>query len=311
MDKKPLVSILSSVYNERPFIEQTIHSVLHQTYQNWEWIILDDGSIDGTQDILKGISDGRVKCLFEENTGNVAKNMNRALSMSSGDIIATLDGDDYWPENKLEIQVKSFDDQDVVFSYGECCLINAKGNRIGSVELPKDSNIASNYPIGSALRRLLVDIDCFICNTTVMYRKSSLLDVGGFVEATGLFQDFLTWVQISLVGRFSPIPACLGYYRKHLESASFNINHVSYFENQVNFLREFYVNNLSRLRDIGFQYDLETLENRWNRVKRKNHIIYGLISLSLFLRVDFVTPLICFLNQKSHIKRWLQKVLQI
>ena len=125
MAKNPSISILSSVHNESPYIEQTIHSVLHQTYENWEWIILDDGSTDGTRDILKGINDERVKCFFQEKTGNVAKNLNKALSVSCGDIIATLDGDDYWPENKLQIQMKSFDDQGVVLSYGEYFLINS------------------------------------------------------------------------------------------------------------------------------------------------------------------------------------------
>jgi glycosyltransferase involved in cell wall biosynthesis len=237
--------------------------------------------------------------------------MNKALKMSHGDIVATLDGDDYWPENKLELQMKSFDHQDVVLSYGECFLVNSKGTIIGFVTLPNDSGIANNYPTGSALRRLLVDVDCFICNTTVMYRKSNLLDIGGFVEENGLFQDFSTWVKLSLSGRFSPIPACLGYYRKHFKSASFNINHESYFENQVNFLREFYRNNLETLRDIGLQCDLGTLETHWNHIKIKNKIIYRLMSLSSHLKIDFINPLICFVNRKPYIKRFLQRVLQI
>ncbi len=238
MDRKPLVSILSSVYNEHLYIEQTIHSVLHQTYKNWEWIIIDDGSTDGTVDILRDIKDKRVKCVFQENIGCLAKNMNKAMKMSCGSIIACIDGDDYWPENKLALQVKSFDDQEVVLSYGECSLVNSKGNVIGFITLPDDPGIANNNPTGSALRRLLVDVDCFICNTTVMYRRSSLSDVGGFIEAEGLSQDFLTWVLLSLSGRFAAIPACLGYYRKHLKSASFTLDQESYFENQVTFLRK-------------------------------------------------------------------------
>lgn len=311
MDKEPLISILSSVYNERSYVEKTIDSVLKQTYKNWEWIILDDGSTDGTGDILRGINDVRVKLFSQENTGAVARNMNKALKISRGDIIATIDGDDYWPENKLEVQLKSFDDQEVVLSYGECFLVNSQGNRIGYVEVPKDSSIANNYPIGSALKRLLVDVDCFICNTTVMYRKSSLLGVGGFVDTNGLFQDFSTWVRLSLSGRFTPIPACLGFYRKHFKSSSFTINQESYFELQVNFLREFYRNNFERLGDIGLEFDLDVLEGHWNRVKIKNKIICRMISLSSLIRVDFVNPLICSINRKPYIKRFLQKVLQI
>jgi glycosyltransferase involved in cell wall biosynthesis len=311
MDKKPFVSILSSVYNERSYIKQAIHSVLHQTYDNWEWIILDDGSTDGTRDILRGINDVRVKCFFQDNTGNVANNMNKALKISCGDIIAALDGDDYWPENKLEMQVNSFDDSEVVLSYGRSFLINSKGKNIGTVEIPKDSSIASNYPTCSALKRLLVDVDCFICNTTIMYRKSSLLDIGGFVESKGLFQDFSTWINLSLIGRFSPMPYCLGYYRKHFESASLNIDQEAYFDNQVDFLREFYKNNSERLRDIGLRSDLGALERHWTNVRTKNRIIYGLTRLSLFTKVDLVNPLICAINGRPHVKRLLQKLLRI
>lgn len=311
MENTPLVTILSSVCNEHLYIEQTIRSVLHQTYTNWEWIILDDGSTDDTGNILRGIDDARVRVFFQEKTGSLAKNMNKALSFSCGDLITTIDGDDYWPENKLEVQLKSFDDKDVVLSYGECSLINSQGERIGYINLPEDPGIASNYPAGSALRRLLVDVDCFICNTTVMYRKNSLLDVGGFVDVKGLFHDFSTWVVLSLSGTFAPIPACLGYYRKHFKSASFTVNQESYFENQVSFLRDFYLSNSETLRNIGLRYDLDTLDNHWRRIKRKNKIIYCLISLSLLIRVDLANPLICFINRNPQIKQLLKRFLKI
>jgi glycosyltransferase involved in cell wall biosynthesis len=308
-DKKPLISILSSVYNERSYIEKAIDSVLKQTYTHWEWTIVDDGSTDGTGEILRGITDGRVHYTFQENTHDVARNFNKALKMSRGDLIATLDGDDYWPENKLELQVNSFDDQEVVLSYGECVLVNAQGTAIGLVTLPDDPDIANNTPTGSALRRLLTDVECFICNATVMYRKSSLSDIGGFVEAKGLFQDFSTWVLLSLSGKFAPIPARLGYYRKHLKSATFTVNQESYFENQVSFLREFYLNNFEMLRNIGLPGDLDTLEDHWHRIKRKNKMICWLISLSLFLKVDLANPLICLINRNPQIKQLLKRFL--
>jgi len=311
MDNKPIISILSSVYNERLYIEQTIRGVLNQTYENWEWIILYDGSTDGTGEILRGIKDERVRCVFQENTGHVAKNMNRILKMSRGDIIATLDGDDYWPENKCEIQIKSFDDQDVVLSYGECVLVNSKGEKLGHIGVPEESSIAHNNPTGSALKRLLVDIDCFICNTSVMYRKSSLSDAGGFVEVDGLPHDFSTWVKLSLSGRFCPIPACLGYYRKHLKSATFTMEQDYYFKKQVDFLRDFCLENVQRFRDLGLPCHIDTLQDHWNRIGQKNRMIYRLTELSLFMRVDFVNPLICFVNQKSSMKKVLKRFLRI
>ncbi len=309
MDKEPLISILSSVYNERPYIERTIDSVLRQTYEHWEWIIVDDGSTDGTGDILAGIGDKRVKYFFQERSGSLAGNMNRGLSICNGDLIAGLDGDDYWPDSKIEVQIKSFEDRDVVLSYGECAIINDKGENIGYVGLPPDSRIAHNEPRGSALMSLVIDVDCFICNATVMYRRSSLLEVGGFVEKYGLPPDFSTWVRLSLAGKFSPIPSCLGYYRKHLKSMSFTIDHVSTFEKQVQFLREFLIENFYTLRDLGFEIKTGSLESGWRKIKTKTYIVQKLMRFSSFIGVDLVNPPILFLNRHAPIKRMIRRII--
>lgn len=309
MGRQPLVSILSSVYNERPYIEQAIHGVLSQTYDHWEWIIVDDGSTDGTGEILRSITDDRVRCFSQRNTGSLAGNINRALAMCNGDIIATLDGDDYWPEDKIELQIESFDDPAVVLSYGECSVINARGRSIGYVRLPEDSRVACNDPKGSALRSLLVEVDCFICNATVMYRKSGLIEIGGFVEKDGLPQDFPTWVILSLVGKFSPMPVCLGYYRKHFTSMSSTIDHVSTFDKQADFLREFFLLNFQTLRDCGVAIELDALESGWRKIKAKMQIIQRLIKFSTYIGIDFINPLILLINRNPRIKRTIKRVL--
>ncbi len=312
MDKmRYFISILSSVYNERHYIEETIRSVLNQTYENWEWIIVDDQSTDGTGDILRGIRDERVKCIFQERTGLQAKNLNKALAMSSGDIIATLDGDDFWPESKLEFQMKSFDDQDVVLSYGECAVINAGGKRIGYIGLPEDSQVAHNDPRGSALRRLLIDVACFISNVTVMYRTSSLSEIGGFVERDGLSQDFSTWVRLSLVGKFLPVPACLGYYRKHLKSMSFTTDHVSSLDEQIVFLREFFLQNLQTLRASGLEIEIDALEDHWDKIKMKTYTINKLRQLSLLIGTDLVTPLVFLINRNVQLRKMIRTILHL
>ena len=109
MDKQPQVSIVSSVSNCSSYIRQTIHSVLNQTYDNWEWVIVDDGSTDGTGEMIRDLNDKRIRYLFQEHviSQHIAKNFNKALMMCNGDLVAIIDGDDYWPHDKLQIQVKS------------------------------------------------------------------------------------------------------------------------------------------------------------------------------------------------------------
>jgi glycosyltransferase involved in cell wall biosynthesis len=323
MDKKLLVSILTPVFNQRHYIQETIRSVLSQTYQDWEWIILDDGSNDGTGDIIRSVKDSRIKYTFQEHAGYnfLTKTFNKALKMSNGDLIAMLDGDDYWPDNKLEIQVSSFVDPDIVLCYGECFLINHRGKKVGYWGLPEDSSIANNNPIGSALRKLILNMSCFIVNSTTIYRKSTLLTIGGFLEATGLGQDYPTLPRLALEGKFAAIPSCLGYYRKHSSSVSLTQNT---FKHEVNFLREFIIRNVQQLAKLGIFLDIKELEKHWDTIYKylpynnamymlmigsfkkaeaefkkflenypsmKHKLIYHLIILSALLKFDLVNPI--------------------
>ena len=127
----PLISILTPVFNQSAYIKQTIDSVLKQTYQNWQWILVDDGSTDGTGDIITGVKERRIRYFFQEHAGrdHLTGTRNKALAECKGDLIAMLDGDDYWPAYKLEEQVKNFASPDIVLSYGECMIVNGEGKK--------------------------------------------------------------------------------------------------------------------------------------------------------------------------------------
>jgi hypothetical protein len=158
---------------------------------------------------------------------------------------------------------------------------------------------------------LLVDVDCFISGATVMYRTSSLSEIGGFVNQDGLAYDFHTWVRLSLAGRFSPIPACLGYYRKHLKSISFNVDHVSYFERQIAFLREFFLQNIQTLSASGLEIKIGALEAHWRWIKMKPRILNKLKQLSLFLGIDLVMPFVLLINRNIHIRKMIRSILHL
>lgn len=273
MSKTPLVSILTPAYNHGHYIEQTIRSVLNQTYQDWEWVILDDGSTDNTADIIKKYKDSRIRYFSQEHAGvpQLIKTFNKALSTCNGDLIAMLDSDDYWPDYKLAIQIKSFNDPDIVLSYGESCVTNSNGRKIGYMNLPDDMSIANNDPIGSSLKILLLKRNCFIPNSTVILKKNILLKIGGFVVAEGLYQDFPTWTRLSLEGRFSAIPACLGYWRRHVASTYLNSDPELFFDAGISFLREFIHHHQKRLIEINFSYDIDRVEKDW--ADRKNELM--------------------------------------
>ncbi len=331
MHKKPLVSILTPVYNQAPYIDHTIRSVLNQTYQHWEWVILDDGSTDDTGEIIQRTKDSRIRYTAQEHAGlkRLAKTFNNALALCSGDFIALLDGDDFWPHNeKLEMQIQSFSDPDIVLSYGESCVINQSTKKIGYMSIPDDTSIACNNPVGSALKIFLLKRYCFLPNSTVMLKKETIHTIGGFTEAAGLTQDFPTWTRLSLEGKFAPIPFCIGYWRRHISSSTFETDPERLFDSGISYLRDFIVIHEKKLQSLGLSYDSKSLEIHWNAFRKKHfrylpynramlmlrlglfkdakaefrrfkelnpsaksEIIYALINISQALKIDVVNPL--------------------
>lgn len=273
MEDDPHISILTLVHNNRPYIEQTIECVMNQTCQDWEWIIVDDGSTDGTGEVIKEVGDTRVRYVFQENRGFgcIAENFNKALFLSRGRLIAMLEGDDYWPAYKLEVQRRQFDDPTVVLSYGECCLVDRKGEKIGDMPLPEDPHIARNDPVGSSLKAFmhLADIGRYflIHDSTVMIRRETLVDIGGFVEQSHGHQDIPTWTRLALEGRFAPVPLCLGLWRRHPVASTFAQGGIRLFDATIDFFRRFIAANEAKLKELGFPYTLSELEDCWTRVR--------------------------------------------
>lgn len=101
VESQPLVSIVMPTYNREYVIGKAIKSVIEQVYQNWELIIVDDGSKDNTRGVVEGFSDPRIKYYVMPQNGGVSKARNQALKMSEGEYIAYLDTDNDWSENFL------------------------------------------------------------------------------------------------------------------------------------------------------------------------------------------------------------------
>lgn len=212
--KYPLVSIITPTYNHEKFIGTCIESVLEQTYQNWEMIIIDDGSTDNTRNIVSRYNDKRIKYIKQENIGiwRLKETYNKALNLSKGDLIAILEGDDYWPSYKLEKQVEIFKKEDVVLSWGRKNTVNDK-NDIISFDI-QSLNPFINMTQEEIIKDLM--IFNFIQPCTVMINKNALLPIGGFLQPKNApFVDYATFLELSLRGRFYPSDEILGYWRKH------------------------------------------------------------------------------------------------
>lgn len=128
-----LVSIITPSYKSEKFIAQTLESVLSQTYQNWEMIIVDDVSPDNSNEIIEDYckKDNRIKLIKLEKNSGPAVSRNRAIEEAKGRYIAFLDADDLWYPEKLEKQIKFLDENNLAFTYSSYNLIDEEGNKLG------------------------------------------------------------------------------------------------------------------------------------------------------------------------------------
>ncbi|MED1467215.1 teichuronic acid biosynthesis protein TuaG [Bacillus salipaludis] len=119
IQQQPTISIITPSYNASKFIEKTINSVLMQTYQNWEMIIVDDCSTDDTPDILNRYAeeDERIRVIFSKENGGAAIARNLALQHAQARYVAFLDSDDCWKPDKLERQLTFMQKNDYAFTF--------------------------------------------------------------------------------------------------------------------------------------------------------------------------------------------------
>ncbi|MHB0912203.1 MAG: glycosyltransferase family 2 protein [Armatimonadota bacterium] len=191
MSDQPLISVIIPVYNVASYVEQTLRSVLDQTYPKLEIIVVDDGSSDDTGKIVdRYLTDPRIKYIQQENAGPAAAR-NRGVCQSGGDLIAFLDGDDLWLPEKLERQVKLFlRDPCLQISATNYSIISEDGSNTGRLqysECPKDL-IAD--PKSTLLCRGAIS------TCTVMMRRESFDSAGGFDESLRWAEDYDMWLKV-------------------------------------------------------------------------------------------------------------------
>jgi glycosyltransferase involved in cell wall biosynthesis len=209
-DWDTLVSIIIPCYNSSKFISQTIESVLNQTHQNWEMIIVDDCSTDNSVRILTEYikNDERIKLIKLEKNSGPAIARNRATEEAKGRYIAFLDSDDVWLPKKLEIQLKFMSKNKVSLCYSSYYLIDETGIETG-LFITKEK---SNYD------KLLKSN--FIGNLTAIYDTEYL---GKQYTNNVRRQDYALWLKIlKRIDEANGILEPLAKYRIHNKSISAN-----------------------------------------------------------------------------------------
>ena len=148
-----LVSIVVPVYNAERFLDETINTVLNQTYTNWELILVNDCSTDNSVNVIKKYKDKRIKLINNKTNSKAAISRNNGITKAKGRYICFLDADDLWDKDKLEKQVKFMNEKDCAFSYhsyefaNEYCI--PTGKKVIAKEILKYKEVLKNNIIST------------------------------------------------------------------------------------------------------------------------------------------------------------------
>ena len=200
------VSVIIPTYNRENYISETIESVLNQTFQDFEIIVIDDGSTDKTKTKLEKFK-SKIK-LIEQKNSERAVSRNNGVKNSSGEYIAFLDSDDLWASDKLEKQVEILDNKkNMILTYCQSFRINEKSKKIKTAKRQLQGH---NGPIFDKL--LLRN---FIVSATPLIRRENFDKTNGFESKYIPYEDWEFWLRFSLMGDFSFLNQPLAYYRIH------------------------------------------------------------------------------------------------
>ncbi|MEM7624445.1 MAG: glycosyltransferase family A protein [Planctomycetota bacterium] len=208
----PTISVLMPAYNAECYLAETVESVLAQTFTDFEFVVVDDGSTDRTPQLLEDFAarDARVRVVTIPNCG-IPKACNAGLAACRGEFIARIDADDIAKPRRFEVQLQYLRDHDLVACGTWHDLIDERGRFLKVLKVPvEDEDIQREALKGHGS----------ICNPTSMARRQALSDIGGYNEDMPVAEDLDCWLRLGEIGRLGNVPESLAQYRLHSNSIS-------------------------------------------------------------------------------------------
>jgi glycosyltransferase involved in cell wall biosynthesis len=211
---QPLVSVFVISFNQSAFVLETLDSVLSQTYENIQLVILDDCSQDNSRDIIKNwIDEHRVKCDFVVHTQNqgICRTLNEALSIARGKYISMTASDDTWFPEKLEREVALMEaaSEDIGVVYSDACLADVSGRRLDGMFIARHREFTS--PPEGDIFDVLVHGNFIPAHSALIRRKC--FDVVGPYDERLKYEDWDMWLRIAAHFKYAFMPWPCGVYR--------------------------------------------------------------------------------------------------
>lgn len=211
MNKEPIyLSVVLSTYNDEKYIAESIQSILDQTYPYFEFIIVNDGSKDGTLDIIKSFQDNRIVLIDKPNTGLI-DSLNTGVNVAKYDWIARMDGDDIAEPDRFEMEVRAIKERVAVIS-SQCTIINSVGEVTGT----------THFLTFWGIPTLFTKISFFmpIVHPVSIFNKNIFEQVGGYDPNMYLGEDNDLWIKMLSKGSLILLNKRLLRLRKHNNNIS-------------------------------------------------------------------------------------------
>jgi glycosyltransferase involved in cell wall biosynthesis len=206
----PTVSIILPTYNRAALLREAVASVFSQTFTDWELIVADDGSTDGTREFLESVADARLRPVYSEHDGRPTMVRIAGLRAASGTWFGFLDSDDLWLPDKLTLQLQGLSaNPECGWSYGGFAMIDAEGRRV-----PQRAGLPYEPYSGWILEPLL-QFRASAAIQTLLVRRSLFDDIGGFDASLDDRSDYDLVVRLAARSRAWAVPQVVVLIRDH------------------------------------------------------------------------------------------------
>ena len=172
-------------YNRVLLLQKAITSILAQTYNNWELVVVDDGSTDGTPQLIKSMTDRRIRVVELQHSGHIGCLRNAGVRAGKGEWVAFLDSDDVWMPEKLELQLHALDKSGAKWSYGNFELMNESGETI-------PAKAGTYRPLSGWIIKNLLSTEATVTMCSVMVHRSLFDEAGDSVPIHGCYTGATT-----------------------------------------------------------------------------------------------------------------------
>jgi len=218
-EARPALSVIMAFYNDAPYIAESIESILNQTYRDFEFVIINDASTDGSREIVARYSDARIRLLDNPSNLGLARSLNLGLAAARGDLVARLDANDVSHTDRLEKQMRFMREHpEIALLGGQYEAIDTRGYRLPWAAVPK--------PVTELGVKWYFLFESPFVHSTVMFRKALVDELGGY-DPTFQWapsEDAELWARMAVRHRMVNLPETLISQRYDPKSISHDIS---------------------------------------------------------------------------------------